>query len=136
MTSTEIEASKYAAPRFAYRRHEDGNEYAFVSFRWKLGTDYDPALDTSNSYQYRKCRDHLERLQNKKTNTTKAPPARLQTSSSSSSSSSTSTTSNQRSNTVKDASATDDNNADATATTAHADEQPTDGVVKEILKPE
>ena len=51
MSSTEIEERKYAASRYAYRRHKDGDEYAFVSFWWKLGVDYDTALETSNSSQ-------------------------------------------------------------------------------------
>ena len=64
MTTAEIQNSKYDEPQFSYRQQEDGDEYTFVSFRWKLGTDYNVALDTAESYQYRKCRAHLKRLQN------------------------------------------------------------------------
>ena len=74
MSQSEIAASRYAAPRFPYRRHEDGAEVAYVSFRWKLGTDYDPAMDVNNTEQYRKCREYLERKYLERERLRRSPP--------------------------------------------------------------
>ena len=129
MTLHETEESKYAAPRFAYRRHEDGDEYAYVSFRWKLGTDYDPEMDAANSEKYRKCRNHLETLQNRKNAVPRTPTTRMQTCSSSSAASADVQSRNESA-----AERPLETSNDAAATLTHSEEQPADSVVTDILK--